>query len=618
MRKLRAACVVAGRGERWLALGGERSFVDAVVHGDSDTGIVLVGQIDPGDEGEFTLGLAFGHSCHAAITTLLQSLAEPFDEQADRFKQQWKRAVTDRRGLERHAYDGGNLYRASYSLILGHEDKTFPGATVASLSVPWGEAVTADEDEGGYHLIWTRDMVQTGTALLAAGQKKTPLRMLTYLAAAQRADGSFIQCCWTDGTPYFNAVQLDEVAFPILLARRLHASEACDGFDPAYMVASAARYLLLHGPITQQERWEEAGGYSPSTLAAIIAASVCAAAFAAERGDFDAFDLLTDYADWLRAHVVDWTVTQFGSIVEKIPRHFVRLNPVKTGEPAEAGAVDHAILRLSSQPPGARSEYVARDIVDAGFLELVRHGIFAANDPLIVDSLRVVDHVLKRTTPLGDAWRRYTHDGYGQAAGGAPYTGHGVGRAWPLLTGERAHYELAAGGKVRPFVAAMERFAGVTGMLPEQVWDEPDLPEVRMYFGCPTGSAAPLIWAHAEYMKLLRSIDDGRPFDRFDEVAARYIDRQPSSACEFWTFSHPTPQIDAGRVLRLLTDRPFSLRYSCDGWATFQDQPSRAVYGVHVTDLLPADACRTVAFTFHWADDDQWAGRNFDVTVRRH
>ena len=140
------------------------------------------------------------------------------------------------------------------------------------------------------------------------------------------------------------------------------------------------------------------------------------------------------------------------------------------------------------------------------------------------DSLRVVDAVLRVETPAGPTWRRYNHDGYGQGPGGEPYTGSGQGRGWPLLTGERGHYELAAGRSPRPYLRAMEVFANGAGLLPEQVWDErTDRPEAGLFLGRPTGSAMPLMWAHAEYIRLLRSTHDGVVFDRISAVADRYL-----------------------------------------------------------------------------------------------
>src|SRR5262249_35737943 len=246
--------------------------------------IALTGELETRDPREFTLGLAFGTSLHHAATILSQSLGVPFPGHRGRFLDQGGRAGRHLAPLAPASGDGGRLYHRSHALLLAHEDKTYPGAMIASLSIPWGE-VKGDEDQGGYHLVWTRDMVNSATGLLAAGNSETPLRALIYLACSQKPDGGFHQNFWIDGQPYWRGIQLDEVAFPILLARKLRAADALRDFDPYPMVLRAARYLIAHGPVTPQERWEENAGYSPSTPASTIAALTCASCFARERGD---------------------------------------------------------------------------------------------------------------------------------------------------------------------------------------------------------------------------------------------------------------------------------------------------------------------------------------------
>ena len=210
------------------------------------------------------------------------------------------------------------LYHVSHSMILAHEDKTYDGALIASLSIPWGE-YTSDDELGGYHLVWTRDMCHSASGLLAAGSTEVPLRALIYLACTQKEDGGFYQNFWINGEPHWRGIQLDETAFPILLAWRLHQAEALQDFDPYPMVLKAAGYLIHHGPVTPQERWEENSGYSPSTLAVHIAALICAAAFARERGQQATAQYLEEYADFLESHLEPWTVTTEGTLVPGIP-----------------------------------------------------------------------------------------------------------------------------------------------------------------------------------------------------------------------------------------------------------------------------------------------------------
>ena len=213
-----------------------------------------------------------------------------------------------------------------------------------------------------------------------------------------------------------------------------------------------------------------------------------------ERGQEATAQYFEEYADFLKRHTEPWTVTTEGSLVPGINRHFIRIHPADADDPQPDEDANHGVLELRNQPPGAPTAFPGKEIVDAGFLELVRYGIRKPGDPLVEDSLRVVDAVLKVDAPFGPCWRRYNHDGYGQRKDGGPYQGWGYGHAWPVLTGERGHYELAAAREVRPLIRAMEGFATSTQLLPEQVWALPDLPQAHMGLGRPTGGAMPLVW----------------------------------------------------------------------------------------------------------------------------
>jgi glucoamylase len=273
--------------------------------------------------------------------------------------------------LEKVSTDKGNLYHSSLSLLRAHEDKSYPGAFIASLSIPWGEA-KGDSDHGGYHLVWTRDMVNSASAMLAAGDSVTPLRALIYLAVAQLEDGGFPQNFWLDGGAYWRGIQLDEVAFPILLAWQLKRQNALQDFDLYPMIAHAAAYLVRHGPVTQQERWEEASGYSPSTLASNIAALISAAGLFRERRDEATATFLEEYADFLNSHVESWTVTTQGSLVPGISRHYIRVLPESVDNPQPQEDPNSGFLNIANRPPDVQSKFPAKDIIDAGFLELVR------------------------------------------------------------------------------------------------------------------------------------------------------------------------------------------------------------------------------------------------------
>jgi glucoamylase len=612
----KTSCGFVGHSDGWQDL--HKDFrLDWEFDKAEDGNVAVIGEINPARNREFTVGIAFGDSLHGAVTVLEQSLATPFAEHRVKFVEQWHRASSRMKKLDGVSGDRGTLYRNSRNLLLAHEDKTFAGALIASASIPWGNA-KGDEDVGGYHLVWTRDMVNSALALLAGEDSKTPLRALVYLACCQQADGGFAQNFWIDGGAYWQGIQLDEVAFPILLAWHLWKRDALGDFDPHPMVRSAAAYLIRHGPATQQERWEENSGYSPSTLAVGIAALICAADFARSRGEHGDASFLQDYADFLESHIERWTVTTNGCLVPGIQRHYIRIHPAAIGDPSPDEDPNHGLLTVHNRPPGTPWQFPAKDIVDAGFLELVRYGVRKPGDPLIEDSLRVVDAVLKVDTPFGPCWRRYNHDGYGTLPDGGPFEGFGQGRAWPLLTGERAHYEFAAGLDVRPLIRTIEQFAFRGRMLPEQVWDSPDLESASMYFGKPAGSAMPLMWAHAEYVKLLRSVTDGQVFDLIPIVAERYLNGRGRKDLEVWKAVRQVKEVVAGQVLRIQAPEPFRLHRTNDGWATASDTSSTSTgIGIEFVDIaINDDQIGPVEFTFLWTSRDRWEGHNYEVRIK--
>jgi len=567
---------------------------------------------------EFTLAIGIGEGHHTAAQKTMTSLSTPYPEQRKRFIEQWRRAAHPD-WLATTSQDGGKLMRASHAVLLAHEDKSFSGAFVASASIPWGQT-KGDDDLGGYHLVWTRDMVQTATALLACGRVETARRALVYLACTQQPNGGFAQNFWIDGTPYWSGKQLDEAAFPLILAWRVWKAGGLGELDIFQFVERAAGYLVRNSPITHQERWEENAGYSPSTLAAAIGGLICAAEIMRAHESDEMAQFLEEHADWIEGHLEDWTVTNNGVLDPEIKRHYMRIRPPECGEAYAHEGCGKELIRLANRPPGTRYEFEAREIIDAGFLELVRYGVRRADDPLIVDSLKVVDRVLKRDLPQGPGWLRYNWDGYGQREDGGAYEGWGQGRVWPLLTGERAHYELAAGNGVIPLIAAYERFATCGQMMPEQVWDEADMPERSLRRGMPAGSAVPLVWAHAEYLKLLRSALDGKVFDRIDPVYERYSDpegrKQRRGGFEIYSRRRPIERMDAGRVLRILDEGLFEAMWTGDGWRTTHTAMSRALGSAgFCADIAPAEGSSEVEWTLHWPETAGWLGYNVKVKV---
>jgi len=584
--------------------------------------IAVMGEIDIARNREFTLAIAFGDGHHAALAGMMQTLATPHTDHLKRFLVQWGRAASPE-SLIAASMDGGKLMRISHNVLLTHEDKTFSGAFIASASIPWGGS-KGDSDLGGYHLVWTRDMVQTATALLACGRSETALRALVYLACTQRPDGSFAQNFWIDGTPYWQGIQLDEVAFPIILAWRLWKQNALGSFDLFPFVERAAAFLVKYAPITQEERWEEAAGYSPSTLAVVIAGLICAADISRAHGSLEMADFLESYADWIESRLDGWTTTNEGILHPDVKHHYVRIKPPRPGEPFHDPSVPVGYFRISNREPNEKCVFEACEVVDGGFLELVRYGIRRPDDPLILDTLKVIDHTLKIETPFGPCWRRYNHDGYGQKKDGGPYDGWGQGRAWPLLTGERAHYELAAGNDVASLIDAIERFSSKGGMLPEQIWDAANIPSESLYLGRSAGSAQPLVWAHSEYLKLLRSTAEGRVFDRISVVEERYTpsdgERKFKNHVAIFTLARPMTAIRAGYTLRIADMEHFRVVYSTDGWATTNTLISTSVGEPGCFADIPTNPARTgsIVFTLSWPCDGQqehWLGRNITVPI---
>jgi glucoamylase len=392
-----------------------------------------------------------------------------------------------------------------------------------------------------------------------------------------------------------------------------------DRMDIFPFVERAAGFLVRHSPITNQERWEENAGYSPSTLAAVISGLICAAEIVRAHDSDELATFLEEHADWIDKHLEDWTVTNNGVLHPEVKRHYMRIRPPECGEAYAHEDCGKEVIRLANQAPGAGT-FEAREIIDGGFLELVRYGVRRADDPLVIDSLKVVDAVLKRDLPQGPAWLRYNHDGYGTSSDCKAFEGCGRGRPWPLLTGERAHYELAAGNGFEALVRTYENFSTCGEMLPEQVWDEAENERCDMKIGQPAGSAVPLVWAHAEYLKLLRSAGDGKVFDRIDPVYERYCEpqrgRKRRHDLEMYSMRRPIQRMASGNTLRILDERYFNVTWTDDGWRTVQSASSRSLGSAGFsTEIKPRAGAQSLEWTLHYPEQDTWLGYNVRVKI---
>jgi glucoamylase len=583
--------------------------------------IALTGEIDlQACGGEFVLALGFGGIWSEAGQQVRSSLLEDYEGLRDLYVTDWRDWQDSLLKLDepRREID---LYRPSTAVLRTHESKDFLGGIIASLSIPWGFS-KGDEDLGGYHLIWPRDLVETAGALVAAGAADDAVRVLRYLETTQEADGNWAQNLWLDGRPYWGGIQMDETAFPILLLDLL-LREARDAMGELQrwwpMVRSAASFILRFGPVTQQDRWEEDAGYSPFTLAAEIAALLAAADIADQTGNQDAARIMRDTADTWNDNIERWVYATGGDLAQKagVDGYYVRIAPPDSDR---AASPLQGFVPIKNRPPG-ESQRDAAHLVSPDSLALVRFGLRAADDPRILNTVKVLDTLLKADLPQGPCWYRYNGDGYGEHEDGSPFDGTGIGRPWPLLAGERAHYELAAG---RPkdadaLLTMIEKStSGESRLLPEQVWDSADLPALELFRGKPSGSACPLVWAHSEYIKLRRSLRDGKIFDQPRQTVQRYLIDNVKPDFFPWTFNNKCRTLPQGKKLRIVIVAPALVRWSLDHWQSAHDiNTFDCGLGIYTLDLptasLPSGS--QVGFTFFWTQGNKWEGTNFSVTV---
>jgi glucoamylase len=292
--------------------------------------IACTGEIDlAACAGEFILALGFGSIVTEAGQQVRSSLFEDYAELRQQYVFHWKNWQNTLIKLDepKRPYD---LYRSSTAVLRTHESKDFLGGIIASLSIPWGFS-KGDEDLGGYHLIWPRDLVETAGALLAAGAVTEAAKVLRYLESTQEAAGNWAQNLWLDGRPYWSGIQMDETAFPILLVDllRREAPKALGKLERWWpLVRKAATFIIRNGPVTQQDRWEEDGGYSPFTLAVEISALLAAADIADLTGHSDAASTLRDLADAWNHNIERWVYATGGDLAQQIgvEGYYVRIS----------------------------------------------------------------------------------------------------------------------------------------------------------------------------------------------------------------------------------------------------------------------------------------------------
>jgi glucoamylase len=471
-----------------------------------------------------TLAIGFGRDARAGAATGTAALTRGFDSAYATFVRGWADyRATLKAPPASVAGDAGlrRLYEQSLLVLAASEDKIHRGASIASPTMPWIWGTLTLEPErrfsGPYHLVWPRDLYHVATAQKVAGDDRAARDLLSYLWSVQKADGSFWQNTFVDGTEKWTTEQLDQTALPIVLAWWLDRAGSSDWAH----IQRAADYIVANGPYSDQERWENQSGYSPNTIATEIAGLICAADVARRNGAPRKAEEYEALADTWAKRVESWTATNNGPYS---PRPYY-LRVTKDAMPNRGTTYN---LGDNFDRPVDQ-----REIVDNSFLQLVLFGIRRWDDRTVLNSLEVGDRAsaypLAVNTPSGTAWHRFTFDGYGEQANGDDWDlffdnpqRQTRGRLWPLLAGERGEYELIAGrgGGARDHLRTIAGSANRSLMLPEQIWD--DAPPPGETSGAGTRSATPLAWTHAQFVRLAWSIDVGEPIERPSIVACRY------------------------------------------------------------------------------------------------
>jgi glucoamylase len=473
-----------------------------------------------------TLVVGFGARRADALSTAHDAMTTGYAASAASYASGWHAYLGGLKPRPASASAFATDYDVSVMTLAASEDKTYRGGYIASPSMPWvwADPTKIENPSGAYHLVWSRDLYEIATALLAAGDRAGADRALTYLFERQQLDtGCFPQNSLVDGTKHWENLQLDEAAFPIVLAWQLGRK---DGTTYTH-VKKAAGCILANGPQTQQERWENQGGWSPATIAAEIAGLVTGADIARANGDEASAKAWEAKADEWQAKVDSWTYTTTGPYGD----HDYYLRLTKDSNPNSGATMD---ISGDSGPKAVDQ----RKVVDPSYLELVRLGVKRVDDPHILATLPVVDQQLGFKTPNGTFWHRFNFDGYGEQKDGNPWNfgfpanptedwanNTTIGRIWPIFAGERGEYEVAAkqSASASTRLADMAHAAGEGHMMSEQVWDQfPPSGQPGFPAGKPTLSASPLAWSHAQFVRLAWSIDAGHPVERPAIVACRY------------------------------------------------------------------------------------------------
>jgi glucoamylase len=594
---LKLSCGYVGASDGWQDL--DRHGTLTYRFSSAENGTVALSAETSRRQGVIALG--FAGSAFGAFTRARTALEAGWELLRAQFLQSWNEWGS-RLQLPRPDDTLGDAGLSSAAVLKIHEDRAYPGAVVASLSVPWGNST---DTLGGYHLVWPRDATLTAFALLAANQQSDARHILAHLIATQRRDGHWPQNYFPSGQPFWVGIQLDEAAFPVLLAAKMREMGQAELPGTTQMVRAAVGFIANTGPSSPQDRWEENPGVSPFTLAAAISALIAAEPWleAAER------DYALGLADAWNERLESWCYVRQTDLARElgVQGYYVRIGYANRS--SDLGGW----LRLRNRDGEL---ILASALVSMDFSYLVRLGLRSAQDPRIQDTIKVVDHVLKVETPSGPIYHRYNDDGYGEYPDGRPFDGSGQGRGWPLLVGERGHLAMQHGEDPLPYLQTMWRCASVGGLLPEQVWDAAPIPALGLEPGRPSGSAMPLLWTHAEFLKLLIARERRRPIELLQCVEQRY--RAAGSAATDWHWRDEVPvlQLAAGRGLLIEDREPFSLHFGFDAWQRIEERAALAQpFGIWAVHLSAEELAAAAVLNFTRRYERGWEGADHSIEL---
>lgn len=592
------SCGYVGSSDGWQDLNQHGSLTYQFDR--ADNGTVALTAEAAGAAGVIALG--FAETWLGASTLASTALAESFETLRKEFLRAWQVW-----GDELKLPDSGGRLRdaalLSATILKVHEDRSYPGAVVASLSTPWGNST---DTLGGYHLVWPRDATLSAMALLGVNQLNDVSRMLGHLIAMQTPKGDWPQNYYPHGEPFWTGIQLDEAAFPVLLAAKLRERGVPEVQGTAAMVRSAVGFVLRSGPSSEQDRWEENAGINPFTIAVAISALIAAAPWLSPPEKALATSMANDWND----RIESWCYVTGTPLAREcgVSGYYIRIAP-----PGDYGNRD-AMLELKNRQ-GER--IAASALVSMDFSYLVRLGLRTATDSRIVETIKVIDHVLGIDTPSGTLYHRYNQDGYGEQADGAPFDDHGIGRGWPLLVGERGHLALQAGEDATPYLTTMNHCASAGGLLPEQVWDTGAIAQKGLFPGRPSGSAMPLLWSHAEFLKLLIARADGSPVELLTDVDGHFKDPEAyRPSARHWRADVPVTTLPFGFSLSIDALQPFTLHWGLDGWQRVQDRDATsAPFGLWVVRLTAEELGKSKRLDFTRHFDVGWEGVDYAVAL---